>query len=709
MPNSLTGRTKQDAAAKLAATLNRAITAHQNNQLDQAEALYRSMLDIDDRQFDALHMLGVLQAQRGRFEDGRALIARALEASPRSSEAHCNLGRVLRELGRREQAVASFETALAINPQLIVALSNRGVLLRELGRPDEALASSDQALALAPNNLDIMFNRGNVLIDLRRFAEALDVFDAVLKRQPGYVDARIGRANALEEMGRQDEALEAYNEVIAAQPNRALAYRNRGSLMMQRGLFRNAAADFATALQIDGACDYALGSFVYCRMSTCDWAGIDQARASLGEDVRAGKKATTPLVMLSADPSPADQLTCARTFVADKYAAVALPPVRRARPHDKIRLAYVSADLRDHAVAFLTAGLFERHDRARFETTAISLSPAQPGAMRDRLTAAFDRFIQVDDKSDAEIAALMRELEIDIAVDLMGYTRHARAGILARRPAPIQVNYLGYAGTMGADFIDYIVADRFVVPEGAEQYYSEKVVTLPDSYFVNDSARAISARQWSRSEADLPEQGVVFCAFNAFHKLTPQIFSVWMRLLTQVDGSVLWLSEGSEAARTNLCREAEVLGIAPSRLIFAPRLIDNADHLARCRLADLFLDTPHYNAHATAADALWAGVPIVTWAGETFAGRVAGSLLNAVGLSELITHSLAEYETLALKLGRDPDLLAQTRAKLARHRSTHPLFDTARFTRHLEAAYVGMWERCQRGEAPANFAVDAIG
>jgi predicted O-linked N-acetylglucosamine transferase (SPINDLY family) len=350
--------------------------------------------------------------------------------------------------------------------------------------------------------------------------------------------------------------------------------------------------------------------------------------------------------------------------------------------------------------------LFEHHDKSRFETIAVSLSPDQKDRMSERLKASFDRFIDASTKSDQEVAALLRDLEVDIAVDLNGFTGGARSDIFASRAAPVQVNYLGYAGTLGKNYWDYIVADRFVISEDRQADYAEKVVYLPDSFMVNDDNRKIAEHAPSRQAAGLPEDGFVFCCFNNSYKFTPDVFDVWMRLLHAVEGSVLWLPETNASATKNLQAEADKRGVAPERLIFAPRVPSNEEHLARLRLADLFLDTLYYNAHTTACDALWAGLPILTCPGQTFASRVAGSLLSAVGLPELITPSLADYEALALKLARDPVQLAAVKDKLARHRTTYPLFNTERFTRHLEAAYTAMWERSQRGQPPQSFVVN---
>jgi len=397
----------------------------------------------------------------------------------------------------------------------------------------------------------------------------------------------------------------------------------------------------------------------------------------------------------------------ARVWATQKYPAAPVPlwngDVYR---HDKIRVAYLSADFRTHATALLMAGVFEAHDRARFETTAISFGADDRSAMRARLEAGFDHFVDMRDVRDAEIAQRLRREEVDIVVDLKGFTQESRPGILAYRPAPIQAQYLGYPGTMAASYYDYVIADACVIPEEHRPFFSEQVAYLPDTYQCNDSKRAIAPRAPRRAEVGLPENGFVFCCFNNNHKILPEMFDIWMRLLRQVDNSVLWLLQDNQVVARNLSREAIARGVAPERLVFARRCLP-AEHLARQRLADLFLDTLPYNAHTTCSDALWAGLPVVTVLGGCFAGRVAASLLSALGVPELIGRSLEEYEALALKLARDRTALAAIRDKVVRNRDTYPLFDTARFTRNLEAAYISMWERYQRGERPQTFAVDA--
>jgi predicted O-linked N-acetylglucosamine transferase (SPINDLY family) len=405
--------------------------------------------------------------------------------------------------------------------------------------------------------------------------------------------------------------------------------------------------------------------------------------------------------------SAEDQLRCARLYAADRYPpnASALWQGEKYR-HDKIRLAYMSGEFREQATSYLTADLFECHDRSAFTLYGIATGASDGSPMRMRLEKAFDVFVDGTAQSDSELAEFIHESEIDILVNLNGYFGLDRTGVFAMRPVPVQVNYLGYPGTMGAPYMDYIIADSHVIPHDERVHYSECVCYLPDTYQPNDRKKAVSGRIFSRAECALPETGVIFCCFNNNHKILPAMFDVWMRLLAGVDGSVLWLLEGNAVVRRNLMAEAERRGISSERLVFAP-MLPLADHLSREKLADIFLDTLPHNAHTTASDALWCGIPLVTCLGETFAGRVAASLLNAIGLPELITTSLQDYEELALKLARDPALLDAVKAKLARNKDGAALFDTPRFTRYIEDAYRVMCERAERGLPPAGFVVES--
>ncbi len=588
-------------------------------------------------------------------------------------------------------------------------LFNRGNILQSLERLDEALASFDAALTVRPDYADALINRGGVLQALERLPEALASYDRALAVRPDSVQALNNRGTVLKGLDRLPEALASYDRAIALKADYAEAFYNRAIVLRDLNRLQESVADYERAIELKLGGQFLKGARLHAKMLICDWSNLDEEFSELISAVASGVPASLPFPFLAIPSSPSDQRKCAELYVADKFPSTSAPLWRGERySHDRIRLAYLSADLHDHAVPQLMAGLFESHDRSRFETIAISLAPCRQDRMRERLGRSFDRFFDVQAAKDREAAALVRELEVDIAIDLNGFTKAARPGIFARRPAPVQVNYLGYAGTLGRSHWDYIIADRFVIPQERHEHYGEKVVYLPESYFPHDCTRRISACTPSRADAGLPETGLVFCCFNNAYKITPDVFDVWMRLLRAVEGSVLWLSGANPSAVENLRIEAGRRAVAPERLVFAPKIPSMEDHLARHRLADLLLDTLYYNAHTTAIDALWAGLPVLTCSGTAFASRGAGSLLTAVGLPELITHSLPDYEALALRLARDGALLTAIKQKLARNRDTHPLFDTGRFTRHIEAAYTSMWERCQRGEPPESFAVAPI-
>ena len=718
--------------------LARAIGLHQEGHLAEAERGYKAILIDSPLHFDALHLLGVIQLQHGRLEEARRLLSAALEVDPRSADAHAHLGSALHALGRFDEALVQYDDALAIRPFSAPILSNRGVTLNEMRRYKEALSSYDEALAIAPDLAAALCNRSGPLSKLFRHEEALASCDRALSVDPGCGRAHSTRGAVLNGVHRHDEALESCDKAIALDPNDAYGHFNRGVALHALGqredalasfnrakalmpglpdasLFRGitldalgryeeAAEEFERALKLHPDTDFALGNLVLSRIRICEWRTYADDLRRLIDRTRAGRPCAVPFTMLAVSDSPADQLACALTFARETCPVSRFPMWRgEIYEHDKIRIAYLSADFHDHATAHLMVELFERHDRGRFDISAISFGPDRKCEMRSRLVSSFDHFIDVRAKGDPDIAMLLRELEIDIAVDLKGYTENARPGILAHRPAPIQVSYLGYPATSAASYIDYILADEFVIPRGTAAKFSEQVVYLPDCYQVN-SQRRIGERTPQRSEAGLPDRSFVFCCFNNSYKITPAIFDVWMRLLRQIEGSVLWLLGGNGSTENNLRREAQAREVDPARLVFAKRApLD--EHLARHRLADLFLDTLPCNAHTTASDALWAGLPVLTCTGDTFAGRVAGSILRAIGLPELVTETFNQYETLAFELATRRNRLAAVRQKLSRNRVTFSLFDTDRTCRYIEAAYVGMWDRHRRGIRPEGFAV----
>jgi protein O-GlcNAc transferase len=683
------------------------------------------------RHFPAHFMLGSALAKTRQYEPALAAYERALRLRPELAEAHLDIGTIHFTNGRHGEALLSYDRALALRPDLVDASLGRCYALIQLCRREDALAAADHALKLRDDLAEAWVARGNALLDLDRNDEAEIAYDRALAIRPEFAAGLSGMGNIFLRSGRQRDAELAFNRAIAANPDFAEAWLGRGTLALSLGRYVDAqtALDRATALNpnlagawlakgqvayLDKRYDDALAAWdrtltlnpdqpsvaaacLRVKMHRCDWSGFEAACSSLRTSVQGGK-IISPFMFVAVRSTPTEQLQCARTWITHNFSKSA-PPIRSRYGHDRIRLAYLSADFHQHATSQLMAGVFEHHDRARFEVTAISIGPDDGSDMRRRIEAAFDRFVDARPRADGEIADLAKSLEIDILVDLKGYTQDARTGILARRPAPIQVNYLGFPGTIGADFIDYIVADRHVIPEHDVSAYAEKVVWLPESYQANDRHRAIADVPAVRSAHGLADDAFVFCCFNDNYKITPDVFSSWMRILSAVDNSVLWLFEDNPAAADNLRREAAARGIAPQRLVFAGRL-PTPEHLARHRCADLFLDTLPYGAHTTASDALWTCLPVLTCLGETFAGRVGASLLHAIGLPELVTATPAAYEELAIELAHDTHRLATVRAKLALNRLRTPLYDTARYTHDLEAAYAAMMERHMAGLPP---------
>jgi protein O-GlcNAc transferase len=644
--------------------------------------------------------------EAGRYEEALSAADQAVASKPDLAEAWHARGNALNELNRHDEALAAYEKALSVSPNFAGAWHGRGNALKELKRYDEALSAYDKALALAPGMAEAWLGRGNVLNMFKRCKEALVAFDRADAAISNLAEVWLGRGNSLCELNRYHDAWIAYEKALALNRDLAQAWFGSGNVLVQLKEHDKALAAFDRALSLKPNLKYAKGEWIHAKLQLSDWANLDAAISELVEAVKANEPVTVPFQFLGISSSPADQLQCTKRVMADQPS---FPTVWRGEvyAHDRIRIGYFSADFCTHPVGQLAVGLFEAHDKSRFETIAISFGPDDGSDLRRRIKWAFEDFIDVREMSDSEIAALIHRREIDIVIDLTGLTRYNRFSVLSRRVAPVQVNFLGYPGTMGADCMDYIIADRTIIPKEHFQYYSEQVVWLPDTYQARDSKIVVPERRPSRAECGLPESAFVFCCFNNTYKVTPEIFDIWMRLLGATANGVLWLIGTNTTAETNLRREAERRGISPGRLIFAPKML-LADHFARSAHADLFLDTMAYNAHTTGSDALWAGVPLLTCLGSTFAARVGASLVRAVGLDELVTASLQDYEALALKVANDPSYLRALRDRLARNRKTHPLFDTARFARHIEAAYTAMWQRSQRGEAPRAFAVDPM-
>jgi len=724
------------------ALLQNAWRLHQAGKLPEAARLYAEILRENPRKFEALYQLAMIYLASRKFADAERLFATAVQINSQSPDLFYNRGCALQGLGRNTDALAAFAHALAMKPDFTEARNNRGVTLLALKRYrealicfdrvaaekpgiamvqnnramalldlhefDKSLAAAGLALEIDPDNAEALCHRGAALTALGRHRDALADFDKALSINPDHVQAHIHRGIVLAVLGRHQEAVASYGKALALHPGDVDILYNRGTSLWALRRFEETILDCEQVLKSDPHFKYARGNLLHSKLQCCDWRGLKDEKAMIASGLKAGLRVLRPLQNVAISEAGDALLQSSRIWTAHECPPSEKPLWRGERyDHDRIRIAYVSADFRLHPVAVQCAGVFEHHDRSRFETIAISLGADDGLGMRQRMQKSFERFIDARNQSDEEIAKLLRDMEVDIAVDMMGFTENALTAIFARRPAGLQVNYLGYPGTMGAPYMDYILADRILIPPSQHAEYEEKIAYLPDTYMPSDGTRPIAERTPSRTEAGLPDSGFVFCTFNNLYKITPEMFALWMRLLVRIENSVLWLSQANPTAIRNLRREAEAQGVSGERILFAPFVRAPDEHLARLRLADLFLDTLPYNAHATTCDALWAGVPVVTLTGSSFAGRVGSSLLSAAGLPELIADTPAAYEAIALNLARDPRRLARIKKKLARNREAQPLFDTARYTRNLETAYFMMWRRHQNGDPPASFAVDA--
>jgi protein O-GlcNAc transferase len=686
--------------------LQRAFALFQQGRLADAEKLARRALRQGGPNAQLLQFVAVLCTGQDKHAEAVRLCTEAVRLAPQSAEAHYNLGTALMRLERGEEAVASLQKAIAILPGNYDALNNLGFALLQTRRIAEAEAAARRAIALAPKKAAAYHTLGVALRFQDRYDEAIASLELALASGHSDPDeVRFDLGQALLASNRVADAIAQFRDLLGRKPKQAKYRFALAEAEADAGLFQEAAASYEAVLALAPDDVPALVGLANARQQVADWRDFATLRLRIARAFEVGSPDADPFTMLTLFDDPALHRRSAQRH-AGKHSAVPMPaPANPRKRPDKLRVAYLSSDFRVHATSVLMAGLFEHHDRSRYETIAISWGRDDGSDLRRRVVAGFDRFIDVRAQSADQAARVIREQAVDVAVDLNGYIRSHR-DILARRPAPIQVNYLGYPGTMGAKWIDYILIDPFVIAPEAETQFTEAPVYLPHSYQANDDKRAEPGPVPPRGSLGLPAAGFVFASFNSTHKITPDMFAIWLRLLQAAPGSVLWLLRQNDPSERNLRRTAANGGVDPDRLIFAPTMPYH-DHISRLQCADLVLDTLPYNGHTTASDALWAGVPVLTCPGRSFPARVAGSLLHAVELPQLVAPTLEDYEAKALAIASDPQAHATLRAELQRKRRTAPLFDTARFTRHLEAAYESMWQRWASGEAPAPIRIHA--
>ena len=690
---------------------------HRNGQFAQAESAYRQLIHQQPRHADALHLLGVLCHQTARHEEAATLIARAIAIQPDNADFLNNCGLALRAAGRAQDAITCYEEAMRLSPKDLDIQNNLGNAYQEAGRHAEAATCYRRVLRAHPQDSDlrqamvsVLMADGDQHFANGRFGDAEHRYQEAATLAPGSAILHYNLGNAKRELGKAAESAALYKRYLDLVPTDADGWNNLGNALRELGRLDEAVAAYRQALQHNPALYHAKVHLVHQQQHMCDWQGLDESIACIRDWVRTKPEALVSPFAFLAMPgtTAAEQKRCALQWAKNRHQSLielgrnlAFNYVKT--PGRKLHIGYLSGDFRLHPLAFLITEMIELHDGEKFEISAYSYARNDETRERKRLEEAFDHFVDISAMSMPEAAKRIHADQVDILVDLTGFTQNSRSGILAMRPAPIQVNWLGFPGTMGAPYVDYLISDSCITPPSAAADYSEALVLMPHSYQPNDRNRPIG-KSPMRIDYGLPEEAFVFCCFNQTFKITPAIFTIWMRLLKAVPGSVLWLLECNPWAKANLLREAEAQGVDGSRLLFAPR-VPIAEHLARHDLADLFLDTLPYNAHTTASDALWMCLPVLTVAGDTFAARVAASLLQAANLPELVTTSLEEYEALALRLARDPALLDGYRERLLQSSAEIPLFNTAAFTAALERAYQQMHEIYLAGARPAMFKV----
>ena len=645
----------------------------QNGQMKMAEERFKKILISNPKQADALNLLGMVRAQSGDFQSAIDFMKRAISISPNNPASYFNRGLTLIEMGNPAKALDDFKKAISLNPSYAEAYNGQGNALMDLNHAGAAVESFREALRINPEYADAWNNLGNALSAVKNISESIACYKKATINRPDFVDALANLASAYSEVNELEESFTHYR----------------------------------AALQIDAGVKYLFGDYLHTKFKSAEWFESQEDTERLKVLIDRSMPSVKPFVALGLLDDPPLHKRVAELYVQTRFPLTDTPTaITTRKPGKKIRIGYFSADFRNHATAYLIAEMLEQHDKEVFDIYAFNFTSGPPDEMSARLFAAVTGVVDLTGHSDRSAAQLSRAMGIDIAVDLKGHTEDSRTGIFALRCAPVQVSYLGFPGTMGASYYDYVLADRNVIPPDQSEHYTEHLVYLPHCYQVNDSKRRIADRVFLRSELGVPEGAFVFCCFNSTYKILPQTFDGWMRILHAVEDSVLWLLDHHPLATQNLKKEAQARGIEPHRLVFGPRM-PLADHLARHKLADLFIDTLPYNAHTTTSDALWAGLPVLTCMGKSFAARVAGSLLSAMNLPELITNTQADFESKAIEYAKDPVALQKIKLKLLENLPISPLFNAKLFTQHIEQAYQFMHARQQSGLPPGHFAVKA--
>jgi len=683
--------------------LREAVRQHRIGNLILAEKLYKEILQSDPQNAEAMHLLGVIDFQGGNFDSAIGKISSAIVINPNMPEAFSNLGNVYKSKKDNQKAIKCYQCALKLNPLFEDALSNIGNIYYDQKKYNLAMDFYCRAIEVNANHADAHYNRGNIFLHLHKYALAVSDYNKALELEPSIADAYLNRGQAHKKMGNYQIALADFSQVIKLQPGSAEAYYHRAITYFASNDNSLAAfEDLKSALQINPKLDYLLSTFFFRKKCFVDWADLEALISKILEMARLGDRAITPFTFVSHFDDPSLQLMITKTWInaQGKSEKSNLASLEKLPREAKIHIGYFSSDFNEHAVTYASAGLFRSHDKSKFKITGFYFG-RHKDSMLARVAGYFDEFYNVADLSDVEVTELARKLKIDIAVDINGSTAGARPAIFLNQAALIQVNYLGYPGTMGTLMMDYIIADQTVIPAENQKYYTEKIAYM-DCFMPHDNQLLVSDKKYSKSELGLPTEGFIFCGFNNSHKITPKVWALWMNILKNVPKSVLWLSCGNDFTMQNLLKEAHACGVESSRIIFAPKFKDISEHLARLSCADLLLDTYPYNAHTTASAALWAGLPVLTRTGESFASRVAASLLSTCQLPELIVQTDDEYQSKAIDLANNPLKISDIKKRLSDYRDKNALFDTANYTHKLENLFCQMYERGQAGQSPEN-------
>ena len=667
--------------------LNYGAILHSQGKRKEAIEFYKRAVSLRPDNVDAYTNMALAYQEQGSLDEAIKSYKKVILINPKYIEAYNNIGAAYQEKREMKEAIEFYKKVLSINPEYAEAYNNIAVSYTDQGNLEEAIEACEKALLLKPDYADAYYNLGNIfLAEHGKLKDAIEAYKKALSLKPDYADAYNNMGYALKDQGKLKEAIEAYEKALSIKPDYADAYINMGIAYSDQDKLKDAIAFYEKALVFEADCAAARGQKLHQQSHICDWTAVD-ADSSYFAELGVIYKDVSPFSMLSIEDAPDRHRLRSELYARERILQKPLPAiVKPSKVRKRLRIGYFSTDFKEHPVAYLIAKVLEQHNRDAFEVFGYCLHSNKESPLRRRLINSFDYFFEAKGISDKDVALKAREDGIDIAIDLNGYTQDARPGIFAYRAAPIQINYLGYPGTLGAEFMDYIVADKYLIPPDSEKHFNEKKIYLPNTYMPTDDGREISSKEISRSEMGLPEDAFVFCCFNNNYKITSSEFDIWMRLLKKIDKSVLWLRQSNQFSHINIRNEAERRNVDPSRIVFAKRAPMD-EHLARQKLADLFIDTFAFNAHTTTTEALWAGLPVITKAGKGFAARVAGSLLNAIGLPELITETEQDYEALALEIATHPDHLKQIKAKLNTNRLSKPLFDTKQYTYHLETAY----------------------